>query len=71
MPEITFTIDNQTGETSLKIKGIAGSACKPFHEDVSGDLKKALGIEELANVDTDEMRQAQPTVTRQQQVRSR
>jgi hypothetical protein len=68
MPEIVFTVDNETGETNLKMT-VRGKGCKPIHEAFSSDLNKALGIDELKAEDTEGMRQ-QATYTNQTSVRT-
>jgi len=70
VPEIIFTVD-ENGDTSLKIKGVKGSACKPIHAAVSADLAKALGVAEVKADDTSEMREKPPTYTTTQTVRAR
>jgi hypothetical protein len=63
MPTITFSID-ESGETSLSIKGIKGVACKPIHIAVSDDLRKHIGIPEITNIDTDEAKERPLTTSK-------
>jgi hypothetical protein len=39
MPEVEFTIDSETGELTLHVKGIAGPAC----DDVAKLARELLG----------------------------
>ncbi len=39
MPEIEFTINNDTGEMDLKIEGVKGSACA----DIANKVKEVMG----------------------------
>jgi hypothetical protein len=55
--EIEFIVDNATGATSMRIKGIKGKGCRPIHKAVSEDLQRLHGITELAAEDTPEARE--------------
>jgi hypothetical protein len=50
---ITFTI-NDDAEISMDIQGMEGTACKPFHEDVTKDLAPFVG--EIDVTDKPEMK---------------
>ena len=39
MPEVEFTIDSETGELSMHVKGVVGPAC----DDVAKVAKELLG----------------------------
>lgn len=69
MPKITFSIDNETGESSLKIEGIKGTACRPIHDAFGKALGKALGLTETHSEDTPEMREVNVRAAQVQQHR--
>ena len=60
MPEIEFTIDTNTGELQLHVKGIAGPAC----DDVAKLAKELLGkpATEQATADYHVRAQVRPQV---------